>query len=831
MVHKFKNKPNLLYCLPNMVAAMGVLATATTVPAYAEDAKSRMMIEEVIVTARKREESVQDTPIAVSAFTGEGLELRGVTDLSSLDNFAPNLVLNRSPSNSGVTNAAVYIRGIGQNDFSPVIDPGVGIYVDDVYLGRSVGAVLDLVDVERVEVLRGPQGTLFGKNTIGGAISLTSKRPGEEFGGKVGVKVGTDDRLNLRATLDVPLSDSLLTRVSLASFNQDGYVERVFDGKDLGDDDTIAARLSTLWLVNDDVEVSFAFDYSRDDENGPPMVLTGIQPINEGFFGPGGAPSMTLFQNTVLAQIAAGGIVPGGEFFDPAAASGFPFNFMACFDPSNLNNPSCFNQKYIQPEGGTKNYGSDPTKSELEVWGGSVTVNWEINDRLTFKSITAYRTFDGEFFNDNDGGPQNVSQLIDIFDQEQVSQEFQLLGSAFDERLNWIVGFYYFQEEGKNINPVRFSQVHIQSGGHFDSDSVAVFGQGTYDLTDKLTLTIGLRYTEDTKNYLPDQFFEVFPSPPGQFDVSLALPPCPGTGLPCVVGDRVLPYIEETTDAEEITPMVNLAYRWSEELMTYFTYSEGFKGGGFTQRIFPPEATLPDFGPEFVKSYEVGFKYDGWDGRMRLNGAIFFTDYSDIQLLVADPTRVGPFVTNAGDADIQGVELELLLAPAEGWLVSASLGYLDPERTKVGAGVQGLTENSRFENISDWNANLQITKALDLGDLGTLTPRLEWSYRSEFGTNSNNVPYDGPAAAPPFLGSPDLGFGIPNPAQFQDDYDLFNASVRWDGPNSDWSVTFGVENIGDEEYRTFGNQQDAFGFTTEIFDRGRQWYLDASYEF
>ena len=265
--------------------------------------------------------------------------------------------------------------------------------------------------------------------------------------------------------------------------------------------------------------------------------------------------------------------------------------------------------------------------------------------------------------------------------------------------------------------------------------------------------------------------------------------------------------------------------------MTYFTYSEGFKGGGFTQRIFPPEATLPDFGPEFVKSYEIGFKYDGWDGRLRLNGAVFFTDYSDIQLLVADPTRVGPFVTNAGDADIQGVELELLLAPAESWLISASLGYLDPERTKVGAGVQGLTESSRFENISDWNANLQLTKEIQLGDMGTLTPRLEWSYRSEFGTNSNNVPYDGPAAAPAFLGSPDLGFGIPNPAQLQDDYDLFNASVRWDGPNSDWSVTLGVVNIGDEEYRTFGNQQDAFGFTTEIFDRGRQWYLDASYEF
>ncbi len=403
--------------------------------------------------------------------------------------------------------------------------------------------------------------------------------------------------------------------------------------------------------------------------------------------------------------------------------------------------------------------------------------------------------------------------------------ELQLLGKAFDDRLNWILGYYYFQEDGKNINPVRFSQIHIQSGGFFDNDSWAVFGQGTYDLTEKLALTVGLRYTEDTKRYLPDQFFEFFPTGP------LPLPPCPGTGLPCVVGDRVLPFVEETATSKETTPMVNLAYRWNDDLMTYVSYSEGFKGGGFTQRIFPPEASLPDFGPEFVKSYEAGFKFDGWGDRLRLNGAVFFTDYTDIQLLVADPTRVGPFVTNAGDAEMKGFELELLLAPAEGWLISGSVGYLDPKRTKVGTGVQGLTKDSRFENIADWNANLQIIKEIQMGDMGSLSPRLEWSYRSKFGTNSNNVPYDGPPAAPPFLGAPDLGFGIPNPAQVQPAYSLFNASMRWDASNSGLSATAGVENIGDKEYRTFGNQQDAFGFTKEIFDRGRQWYLDVTYEF
>jgi iron complex outermembrane receptor protein len=289
--------------------------------------------------------------------------------------------------------------------------------------------------------------------------------------------------------------------------------------------------------------------------------------------------------------------------------------------------------------------------------------------------------------------------------------------------------------------------------------------------------------------------------------------------------------VEESTTSKEWTPMVNLAYRWNDGLMTYISYSKGFKGGGFTQRIFPPEASLPDFGPEFVKSYEGGFKFNGLDDRLQLNGAVFFTDYTDIQLLVADPTRVGPFVTNAGDAEIKGFELELLLAPAEGWLISGSVGYLDPKRTKVGTGVQGLTKQSRFENISDWNANAQILKNIDMDNMGTLTPRVEWSYRSSYGTNSNNVPYDGPPAAPPFLGVPDLGFGVTNPAQFQPSYSLWNASLRWQAANSGLSLTAGVDNIGDKEYRHFGNQQDAFGFNIEIFDRGRQWYLEASYEF
>jgi iron complex outermembrane receptor protein len=802
-------------------------------PVVSAQGKSSALLEEVIVTARKREESLQDTPLAVSAFSGEALEFRGVTSIDRLDQFTPNLALSTSPSFSNVSsNAAVYIRGIGQNDFVPVIDPGVGIYIDGVYLGRSVGAVLDVVDVERVEILRGPQGTLFGRNTIGGAISLTSVKPQDTFGGRVGAKIGTDNRIDVHGMLNLPVTDTLFSRINVASFNQDGYVSRVADGIDLGDDDTIAARAAFRWLPSERVTVDLMFDYSRDRENGAASVLSGVQPINFDLAtNPFGAPSMVVAANTIAAQLA---IDPGafetggGEFFD--VLQPFPFQFLACFTPENATNPFCLNEQWID-DSGSRNYGTDPTYADLDVWGTALTVEWDINDNLTLKSITSYREFDGEFSGDDDATPIRASLLIDLYEQDQLSQELQLLGKSFDDRLDWIVGLFYFEEDGFNINPVRFSQVDLQSGGIFDADSWAVFAQGTWAFTEAFELTLGGRYTEDTRKYLPDQFFEGFPIGP--------LPvPCFGEfGPTCEVGDRVLPYVEVSTKTDEFVPMVNLAYRFSDQLLTYFTYAEGFKSGGFTQRIFPPEESLPSFGPETVESYEVGAKFEGWDRRLRFNAAAFFTDYTDLQLAVADPTRVGPFVSNAGDAEIWGLELEAFLNPAEGWFLSASLGLLDIDRTRLGTGSQtivGLTLDSRFEHISDTTANAQIYKEIPIGAWGYLTPRIEWAYRSEYGTNRSNVPRDGASvvgADNPFADADGtLGFGVPNPSLLADDLHLINVSVRWD-PRETLALTLGVDNLTDEEYPVNSTYEDSFGFTAEVFDRGIQWYLAVSYEF
>ncbi|MGH8248837.1 MAG: TonB-dependent receptor, partial [Gammaproteobacteria bacterium] len=286
----------------SLVVVLSVSGGSLLTDALAQEAGT---IEEVIVTARKREENLQQIPISVSAYTGEALDARGVTKIDKLTDFTPNLVFHNTPTFSGTTsNAVIYIRGVGQNDFTPTIDQGVGIYVDGVFLGRSVGSVLDLVDIERVEVLRGPQGTLFGRNTIGGALNITTKKPAEEFGGKVDLKVGTDARVNVRGTVDVPLTDRFFSKFSAASFQQDGYVTRPFDGEELGNDDTVAARAAFRWLPMDGLEINFAGDYSRDDENGAPDILTGFDPAGP---PPPFPPSQVVFNNLV-ADLFSGGV-------------------------------------------------------------------------------------------------------------------------------------------------------------------------------------------------------------------------------------------------------------------------------------------------------------------------------------------------------------------------------------------------------------------------------------------------------------------------------------------------------------------------------------------
>ncbi|MGI9296128.1 MAG: TonB-dependent receptor [Pseudomonadales bacterium] len=774
------------------------IITSTGIPLVRAADGVDALLEETVVTARKREESLQDAPLAVSAYTGDSLEYRGASNIGDIAEFTPNLTFQNNPSFGGSSNAAaVYIRGVGQKEFLPTTEPGVGIYVDGVYVARSVGAILDLIDVERVEVLRGPQGTLFGRNTIGGAVSLTSKKPADLFGVKTEVKLGTDSRQDFKGSVNVPLTDNLRSSLSFASFNQDGYLTRE-DGVELGDDSTISGRVALNWTPVDSLEVNFSADYTEDDENGPAMSLIGISGT---VLSPNTPPFATIFN--VLQTLGAGG--PEA----PCAVGGVTTPGLP------VAPDTCYDNRYVQ--GKDFNAGTAPAFSEAELWNANINVDWAINDVLTLKSITAVRNLDSEFARDGDHSPFTISQYFDSLDQDQFTQEFQLLGDSLGGRLQWILGAYYFQEDGDNVNLLDFVVNSFQSGGLYDNEATAFYAQASWDITDKFSATLGWRYTDETKKFTPVQVINTAPlSGNMAANPQLALFNAPQMQ----VGEPILPNIEKTIDIQEATPLVNLAYQFTDTLMSYVTYSEGFKSGGFTQRVFPPQVAgfidvpagtpdldlIPTFDPEFVEVYEIGAKYRSADGRWTVNAALFQTTYDDMQIQVF--TSVAPVTKNAGSATIEGFELELQAVPGDGWLVDFSLGYLDAAYDNIDTAVTLVDDGNDFERISDTSISAAVSKEFELNAGGTIIPRVDWSYRTEMFNDTFNTA-----------------------ALAQDSYSLVNANVTWLSPGESYRVALGVDNATDEEYLISGIVGDAMQSIEGLFDRGRQWYLKVGMEF
>lgn len=772
-----------------------------------EPGSTDWLVEEITVTARKREEGLQSTPLSVSAFSGDSLEYRGVGKIDGIANFTPNLTFGNSPSFGGASNsAAIYIRGIGQKEFVPTVDPGVGLYVDGVYIARSVGGILDLIDIERVEVLRGPQGTLFGRNTIGGAISITTRKPHEEFAGRVSATYGTDDRMDLVGSMNVPFSDSFFGTFSAGHLHQDGYVERD-DGIDLGDDDTVTGRAAFRWLASEAVEVNFSAEATRDRENGPAFELIGIDkgPVMNRATGAvdDNTPPFAVIHNQI-ASFLAGWPAPGlgGPdayppcVFLPGAIPGVPSD-------TNAAVAGCYDDRYVR--GDETNAGTAPAFADNDMWAANLTVDWEISDNLSVKSITAHREFEADFARDGDHSPHAVAAYIDHMDLEQFSQEFQFNGVAMDSRLNWVLGLYYFEESGDNENLLDFTISKFRSGGAIDNESWAAFFQGTYDLTDQWHLTAGVRYTDEEKKFEPNQV--------------ILLNKFAGSGHPLLdapfmqAGEPILPHLEKKQTIEEVTPMINLSYDWTEDLMVYASYSEGFKSGGFTQRVFPPIVAgftappgtpdidlIPGYDPEFVEVWELGFKYATPGQRMRLNGSVFSTAYDDLQVQVF--TSVAPVTKNAASATINGFELEMQAVPADGWFAEAAVGYLDAEYDDLDTLETRLFENDKFERVPEWSLSGALSKEFALADAGTLTPRIDWSWRSKVYNDAFNAPQ-----------------------LAQSSYHLVNVNLTFTDKDDRYDVVAAVKNLTDEDYLMTGVWGAAMQSIEGVYNRGREYSL------
>ena len=764
--------------IAQLVLIVCLLGSATT-----EVLAQAGALEEIVVTARKREESLQDTPISVAAFTADDLQQRGAVDFSDLGEFTPNVTFDfTAPIAAGNSAAIVMIRGVGSADWALPVDPGVGIYLDGVYIARTIGQVMDTVDVERIEVLRGPQGTLFGRNTIGGAISVVTKKPSTDgFFGRAEVTTGSYDRIDVNGYINVPMGETLAGSVSVSSRNRDGYVKNLGDGPDLGDNEDLSGRVAFRWTPADALTVDVTADYSTTDENPAPNVLIDVR--ENGFF-------------PRLNNLVSG---------DPACG-----DFAVSTDPARFGNDKCYNDQWVV--GPHKTWSSHVSAtpelqdnerfgvavrpdSELNVWGIGGTIEWAINDHLTFKSISAHRRVeDGFWSRDTSHSKLPVHVIVrtaNDYEQKQTTQELQLLGSAFEDRLEWLIGLYYLKETGKHLDVVElpFNTV-FDSGGTIDNESKAVFAQGTFDITNQLSLTAGVRYTDEEKEFVADSHVGIDRGVPIPLSISPASPfDC--MGVPLVPGQTagtcVLPMVPAHSNASEVQPYVNLSYRWTEDFMTYASYSEGFKAGAFTQRVFPAKREAPVAGPEFVKVYEGGFKSTLMDNRMRLNGAVFFTDYTDMQVTSDESDSAGTIglsTVNAAEAEILGFELEMTMAPTPAALLQIGVGYLDAEYAKLDEGVAFDIDDDLI-NAPEWNINVAGQYEYSLGDMGSLTPRFDLSHTSKVANDDRNTPL------------------LMQPA-----YTLVNLSLTWRDVNDLWSITAAGRNVADETYIITGFAND-----------------------
>ena len=677
-------------------------------------------LEEIIVTARKREESLQETPISITTFNSEALEARGISDLSEIGGFTSNLVFDfTSAINPTSSAASIYIRGVGQPDWSLPTDPGVGLYLDGVYIARATGAVLDLAEIESVEVLKGPQGTLFGRNNIGGAISIRAKKPSfEEFEGKIAASYGKFSRHEGKAFFNVPVSDTFAFNAAVSSKRADGFVKNMDPGSpDIGDEDSLSGRLALRFMPHDQLDINITADVTKERETN----TANIHPINS--------------ENAFLPLVYNGAIpIPGLSRFNFTPST-------LCADQSNparLSDPSCFNSQYTVskndpyrtsarfvsyvPEMNT--LGSEPIRpaAEIDLFGVSAHVEWAISDDLDLVSITAYREQEGFWARDEDGSPIEIVSTLNDIEQDQFTQEFQLQGRAFDERLNYIFGMFYFQEEGCHLDLVYLYGETLTSGGCIDNGSKAIFAQSSYDFTDQWSLTVGVRHTEDEKGFSPDSVVQ-------RSEL---------VGLP--IGSPLLPVGEVRQDVSEVNVNINLSYLWSDSMMTYASYGDGFKGATFTQRIFPNFDFVPTAAPEYVKTYEVGFKSELAESTVRLNGALFFTDYTDIQVTVLEDGNAGNTTANAAEGEIWGGELELTASPTDKLLLESTIGYLNAEYTRVDgiAAVNGLTTDTQFVNTPEWSITSAVSYLSLLDGGWSLTSRVDYSFSSEVYNDAQN---------------------------------------------------------------------------------------------
>jgi outer membrane receptor protein involved in Fe transport len=701
---------------------MGVMTTFLASPGV-----RAQVLEEVIVTARKRAEAIQDVPVSVTAFTGNQLRSAGITNLKDLGLQTPGLQIDQSSA------AQIWIRGIGQRDDGSRIDSPVGVYIDGLYIPRKDGQLLDLMDIQSVQVLRGPQGTLFGKNTTAGAIVVTTKGPETEFGGFVDVRVGNYNRQDIKATVNIPVIDNtLLSKITVGSISRDGYQRNINTGQRSASEDRKSGALQLAWLPSDSFSVDALAYYGETDELQPATNCRFM--VGSSFNG-----EDSLFGN----RIFPGDIVPVDAYND----NDTPLR-EGHIAQSKIFEDACARSRTENKDYRTTSEHRINFKLDNLLLG--LTLDWEISDQLSLKSITGYGDQEkyGNFGNpDNDVTGEVISSRYragnTASDRQHFSQEIQLNGTAFDERFSYTAGLFAMKEEiddGTDTSSSAPSGSLLYVGGQpimlindptaerqtydLENTTYAAFFQGSYDITENLELTAGLRWTSEKREQTVflefldqaayrDVAFAAIAGVPGIFPLqasgiglvtdldalmaadifSLIAAEFPRDAHGQFVYDLV-PASEQVPDIDddaeetwtEVTPMFSLTYHlpasmledsWLNAAMFYVSYGEGFKSGTFEPIGVDGQATVE---PELVANYEFGFKMDFLDASMRLNGALFRTNFDDMQLrqvLLDSSATPRVVLNNASETRIIGGELEWSWLPTDNLMLIATASYND----------------------------------------------------------------------------------------------------------------------------------------------------------
>lgn len=653
------------------LCALTLAALDTQTPALAASA-----LEEVLVTARKRSESLQDTPVSVTALSRETLIQSGMQQLTAIERQTPNLSFTVG-TGGGSSTVNAFLRGVGEFDFILTTDPAVGVYLDGVYLSRAFGANLELSDVERIEVLRGPQGTLFGKNSIGGAINVITRRPTGETEAEIKLSTGSRDLRGISLYGQTAISDNLAASASFLQREADGWQRR--PGNDAGDIDLATGRVSLAWTPSETFDSTLTADWHRQDQTGYPNVM------------------LTWQDGTTFGDL---------------------WNLL------NPGNPCCTPNSDIDRSGA----GGPLPEDDVEGLGLNWTNRWQVSEQLELKSITAWREVDAQFGRDGDNSLLNYNGDYHDQDHEQWSQELQFLGSYGN--WEWVGGLYYFEEDTRDLTDLIIIQglgTSVSFDNRQKTTSQAAYAHATYNLTPSLDLFAGIRYTREEKDFTQGISNTDFGVPHVFFQ--------PGEPVGSCNFDRPTAWFDCSQDWSNTSPKAGLSWQLNEDLMLYAHVSRGFRSGGYNGRAFGSAADLQEYEPEILTGYEMGIKSEWLDRRLRLNAAAFYNDYEDIQVLI---TRAGSVaVENASEASIEGIELEATWLPTETLRLHSGIGYLHDD-SEGWIDITGDFTDTELKHTPEWTANLAIDYQRSLGDYGSLTFRGDIRYTAEYYLNAVN---------------------------------------------------------------------------------------------